>query len=801
MTDPTVEHDAAGPQVHTRAPAEIVLALGALVLALLALTSIVGLGRVGWLAGLATGLLVTTTLAGGLRRRHSAEGLRGLGPADRVTLARAMLTCAVAGLLATALTGWPDASPDQAQLGRVLVVAVSTVALVLDYVDGRVARRTGTASALGARFDMEVDALLLLVLSAYVASSVGLWVLAIGLARYAFWGVRVLVPWLRGTAPPRPWCKVVAAIQGIVLVVVATGWLPDGLARAALVVALALLTESFAHEAWDVWRLRGTAPEPGPSAPRWLGPALACGLVWIALVAPAEIGALSTAAFLRIPVEGVLLLGLLLVLPLRASRRTALIAGLVLGILTVLKVLDLGVSVAFDRPFDPLGDPVHLGDGLGFLNDAMGTANAVTVGALLVLVMLGVLVGVPLAVVRTAALIRHHRPVAVAVVLALAIGWGLGAATGARVSTHLSLAASPELDLASTHVSAVRAELRDRAALAAAVAEDPYRDVPGSQLLTALRGKDVLLVFVESYGRVALEGLPTSEELVASVEEETERLRRAGYRSSSGWLTSPTFGAMSWLAHSTLQSGLWIDGQSTYDELLGYDRLTLSGAFAKAGWRTVGVVPANTEDWPDGPAFYRWQSLYDSRNVGYDGPRFGYARMPDQFALEAFRRLELDRPGRGPVMAEIDLESSHNPWVPLPRMVDPAVLGDGSVFDPMPAQGEQRDEVWRDPELVKAAYVRSLQYSLDALVSFVADSEDHDLVLVVLGDHQPVTTVSGTTSGRDVPISVVAHDPAVLRRIADWGWDEGLLPSPGAPVWPMDRFRDRFLAAYGPVSE
>jgi hypothetical protein len=129
-------------------------------------------------------------------------------------------------------------------------------------------------------------------------------------------------------------------------------------------------------------------------------------------------------------------------------------------------------------------------------------------------------------------------------------------------------------------------------------------------------------------------------------------------------------------------------------------------------------------------------------------------------------------------------------------MLDPDELGDGSVFDGMPEEGEQRDDVWRDADLVKAAYVRSLQYSLDALTSFVERSEDDDLVLVVLGDHWPVTTVSGTTPGHDVPISVVANDPAVLRRIDAWGWQDGLRPQNGAPVWPMDAFRDRFLEAF-----
>ena len=114
----------------------------------------------------------------------------------------------------------------------------------------------------------------------------------------------------------------------------------------------------------------------------------------------------------------------------------------------------------------------------------------------------------------------------------------------------------------------VRDRLRERAALAAQIADDDFADVPPSRLLRALRGKDVLLVFVESYGKVALEGLPTSSQLRDSVDADSSRLEAAGYDSRSAYLTSPTFGAMSWLAHSTLQSGLWIDNQGTYDLLL-----------------------------------------------------------------------------------------------------------------------------------------------------------------------------------------------------------------------------------------
>ena len=510
-----------------------------------------------------------------------------IGAANAITAVRAVLTVALAVLVVLSY---------EHDVPVALVVGLASVALATDAIDGRVARRTGTVSRFGARFDMETDAALLLVLSTYVARDVGLWVLAIGLARYVFLAAKVPLPWLRGQAPPRPWCKVVAALQGVVLLVAASGLLPDQVAVAALLVALALLVESFAHEAWDLWRVR-QPHRPQPWVTRLTG-LLACLVVWAVLVAPDEVGAVSPAAFARIPLEGLVLVGLVLLLPARPAVWLATGAGLVLGVLTLLKVLDLGVSVAFARRFDPLGDPVYVGAGVSFLRDAMGTANAWTATVLAVALMLAVLVLVPYAVLRATRLARGHRPVAVPVVLALSLVWVGCAVAGVRVGPGEPVAAATAVDLASTHVTEVRDRLRERAALAAQIADDDFADVPPSRLLRALRGKDVLLVFVESYGKVALEGLPTSSQLRDSVDADSSRLEAAGYDSRSAYLTSPTFGAMSWLAHSTLQSGLWIDNQGTYDLLLGRDRLTLSSAFGKAGWRSVGMIPADTEPWP-----------------------------------------------------------------------------------------------------------------------------------------------------------------------------------------------------------
>jgi phosphatidylglycerophosphate synthase len=709
---------------------------------------------------------------------------RRLGPADRVTAVRLVLTAAV---LAIVVRSW-SAPPAVATL-----VTLATAALLLDAVDGWVARRTGTASAAGARFDMEVDAALLLVLSAYVAPRAGWWVLLIGLARYLLGLARRALPRLRGEVPARRWRKAVAATQGVVLVVGAAGVVPRAVVTGLLVGALVLLAGSFGTEAVTLWR-----SEPG--APRLDRPALRRGatvfavlVVWAALVVP-DGSRVAVGDLLRIPLEVVVLGALALVLPRRVRRPVAVLLGLLLTVLVVLAALDLGFRAVLDRPFDPLGDWTYLRSGVGVLQDSLGRAGALgaVVGAVVLVLVL--LAGLPWCVLRLTDTAAAHRRRTGQSVVVVGAAWALCAVTGLQVGTGVPVASAGAAGLAVDEVGQLHADLHDQSVFAREIASDPMAARSG--LLSALRGKDVLVVFVESYGRVAVQGTTYSPGVDAVLDEGTTQLRRAGFSARSAFLTSPTFGAASWLAHSTLESGLWVDSQRRYDQLVGTDRMTLTSAFGNAGWRTVFDVPANTEDWPEGKRFYGFDQLYDARNVGYRGPRFSYATMPDEFTLSRFAENELSRPT--PVMSEIDLVSSHHPWTPLPRMVPWDAVGDGSVYDPMPAQGRSPADVFRDPDAVRAAYGASVEYSWRSLISFVQHVDDPDLVLLVLGDHQPHHYVSGYGIGRDVPVSLIAHDPRVLQRIDGWGWQPGLRPRPDAPVWRMDAMRDRFLAAFSP---
>jgi phosphatidylglycerophosphate synthase len=750
-------------------------------LLLTALAETVGLGGAGWLVGAACGGIVDAAVAHGLLRNRSER----LGPAGWVTLGRATLVVGVAALTADSF---------ERDVPVATLVALAAVALALDFVDGWVARRTASASALGARMDGEVDAFLILVLSAYVAPSAGAWVLAIGAARYAFLAAGWPFGWMRARLPRRDWRKVVAATQGITLTVAAADVVPPAPTRAALAAALALLAESFGRDVWWLWRHRHEdrrAPadrDRGPQA--GVLTALALVVVWVALVAPNHPSDLTPGAFVRLPLEGIVVTGLALVLPDIARRLMAWMVGPAIGLLIVVKLLDYGFFTAFDRPFNPVDDWSYASIGIETLRDTVGRTDADLAVAGAALVGVAAFVLPTLAVRRLTRVAADHRRQALGAVTAFGAVWLLCWVLSAELVSGARIASTSAADLAVQEVDAVRAGLRDRARFANAISHDQYRETPRARLLTGLRGKDVLLVFVESYGKVAVQGSSFSPDIDAVLDTGTRQLEDAGFGARSGWLTSATFGGTSWLAHSTLQSGTWVDSQGRYDELVKSDRMTLSHAFRRAGWRAVDDVPSNDRYWPEGSSFYHYDKVYDRRNVGYRGPAYAYASMPDQYVLLALQRLELAKAHRRAVFAEVDLVSSHTPWTRIPPLIDWSDVGDGSIFNRLAVDESGLGDV-------KRGYGRSIEYTLRSLFSFLEHFGRKNLVLVMLGDHQPATVVTGYDASHDVPISVIAHDPAVMRRIAGWGWVDGLRPGPKAPVWPMSAFRDRFLSAFG----
>jgi phosphatidylglycerophosphate synthase len=160
------------------------------------------------------------------------------GAANRTTVARGVLIA----FLVTLLFEQAD------QRTQIVALAAAALAATLDAVDGWLARRTGMSSAFGARFDMETDALFILVMSiwAWRLGKAGLWVIAGGLLRYAFVVAAMLVPTLRGDLPPSFRRKTLAALQMIALLVVIAPFVPAFVSAPIAALALVTLAASFA---------------------------------------------------------------------------------------------------------------------------------------------------------------------------------------------------------------------------------------------------------------------------------------------------------------------------------------------------------------------------------------------------------------------------------------------------------------------------------------------------------------------------------------------------------------------------
>ncbi|WP_431774823.1 sulfatase [Streptomyces cucumeris] len=543
------------------------------------------------------------------------------------------------------------------------------------------------------------------------------------------------------------------------------------------------------------WRRRYPA---AAKAVAWTVTGLSAALVFLALLMPTTLSALTVETFLRIPVEAIFGAALLLLLPPLPRRVVAALGGAVLGALTILNALDIGFNEFLGRGFNVVLDWILLDDAQSYMKDSLGptTATAVSIGAVVLAALVVVLMA--LAVVRLSNVMARNTAVATRGTLVLGTVWVVCAAFGVQSAGGQAFASRTTVARVQDRAERVNKTLEDERKFAKEAKVDAYGSTPGDQLLTGLRGKDVIFTFIESYGRAAIEDPLIAPGVGKVLDRQTERLREAGFASKSGWLTSATYGGSSWLGHSTFLSGLWIDNQSRYRTVTAGDHLSLTRAFKRTGaWRTVGIMPGITKGWPEA-RFYGLDHVYDSREMGYQGPKFSWSTMPDQYALSAFERLEHGKKHDKPLMSEIILTSSHQPWAPIPRTVPWSEVGDGSVYDSIEKAGKDPADVFTDSTEVRTEYGRSVQYSVNSLIDYVLKYGSKNTVLVFLGDHQPLARVSGENASRDVPVAIVAHDKKVLDRISDWHWDDGLKPGAKAPVWKMSSFRDRFLHAYGP---
>ncbi len=366
--------------------------------------------------------------------------------------------------------------------------------------------------------------------------------------------------------------------------------------------------------------------------------------------------------------------------------------------------------------------------------------------------------------------------------LGLAQWGGLAAPGGVRVAEPVSPAFARELGELAYEASG--AGLRDLGP-APTMRSD----------LSRVAGADVLVIFLESYGAVSWERDGFVEALAPARRRFEAAVGETGRRMASALVESTTFGGESWLAHISLLSGTEVRDPAANVRLMAQERDTLVKLFGRRGYRTVALMPGLLVGWPEG-AFYGFEDIYDHGRLDYRGPPFGWWNVNDQYSLARVDAAEIAPADRRPAFVFFATITTHAPFVPAPPYQPDwaRVLGD------TPYDADDLDRAWSawaDWTNLGPSYVEALRYAFANVGGYLRLRADRDLVLVLVGDHQPPALVSGAGASWDVPVHVVASRDALIDRLVDGhGFAPGLAP-PRPAVARMDGLLPILLDAFG----
>lgn len=524
---------------------------------------------------------------------------------------------------------------------------------------------------------------------------------------------------------------------------------------------------------------------------RALGLGLGAAILFLVLVLPNHPGTMKVSALNRWPLELPVLL--LLMIAVGKRRWVSYPLALVLVCAVVIKIADYAMFTAFNRTFNPILDTFLIGAGASLLWDTLGGVVSVLAGFAVVVFVVVLTFGLERGL-RAWGGLRPARPVRVTAAVATVVCAGWAAADAGHHLKYWTLKASPPGSAWTTRLTFKRAvEVQNTAVELRRFSQDAQADIYANAtgLLDGLDGRDVLFLWIESYGRASFDNplyAPTHLETLHAAQAD---IAQAGLAMKSGWLTSPTAGGQSWLAHGSLATGLWTSDHGRYQAMLASGRDWLFHIAQDAGYRTSAIMPAITIAWPESLAM-GFDLVIPAADIPYKGDRFRWVTMPDQFTLSVYS--DLLPPDPRPDFTQIALISSHAPWTPIADMVPWEDVGDGTIFNEMAARGPKPKDLWSDRDAVRDAYRRSVDYALQVALSYVARRGDDAPLIIVAGDHQAAGFVAGSNN-KDVPVHMIGP-PQLVDRIAHWGWTPGLIPADNGPVRRMDSFRNDFIAAF-----
>ncbi|SHH34457.1 sulfatase-like hydrolase/transferase [Marivita hallyeonensis] len=513
---------------------------------------------------------------------------------------------------------------------------------------------------------------------------------------------------------------------------------------------------------------------------------LAALVLHLVLIQPNHPDAVSWRALMLFPLE--LPAILLALLAFGQSRAGFALRIALVGLLTAsaaLKAADFGMFMSLNRGFNPVGDLPLIVSLYQLVVGAFGVPAAVLAVIAAVAAVLAVALLLWWACATWA---RLARPTPIAAMAGLAAVFA-GTVAVAEIGSTLrrwSLPIEPPGAAFTARVvveryEMVRDTLADLRRFRAAAREDTFAGLTG---LFDLVDRDVLVVFVESYGRTSFDTPFYADLHLETLRSAESRLSFKGLAMASTFLTAPTRGGQSWLSHASFANGLWVNNQTSYRAVLGSGRQTIFHLAAGAGFHTAAVMPQITMAWPESQTM-GFETILAAEDLGYKGEAFNWITMPDQFTFAAMDRIL--RPSDRPMFVQLATGSSHAPWVPVPTLLDWDALGDGTIFDPVVAASDPPSVVWRDHDRVRAQYKAAVDYALQTVFSHAERHADNAPLILVIGDHQAAGFVA-LDERPHVPMHVIGPRHLV-DLLADENFAPGLIPRALDAPRPMSELR------------
>jgi len=332
-------------------------------------------------------------------------------------------------------------------------------------------------------------------------------------------------------------------------------------------------------------------------------------------------------------------------------------------------------------------------------------------------------------------------------------------------------------------------------AIARGIERPAYKELDQIHL-PADKRPDVLLLLVESYGRLMFTNQDLKTEHLARLTAMEAKLGAAGWHGVSALSRSTVSGGRSWLAEASILLGTPVMHEAVFQHLTANTgRLpNLVSFLDKQGYQTILLAAADRER-PGIKAAnpYRYQHYVDYATLKYRGRPYGWGIVPDQFSLGFAQERLLDK-AKGPVFLNAHLMTSHAPWKEIPPLVDdwhtlnaiptvtpvePETKGSTVVLRGLRRyQRGSGQKAWYMGGLndtLRRDYGNAIDYELTLITDFLS-ARTRDAIVIVMGDHQP-PVIPKRFDKFDVPVHVFARDPGLLKEFRRQGYAPGLVPT------------------------